>query len=643
MSTKVRFGNKIVQLPGAYSRIVSAQNNTPLDLDWGKLLIIDSLNLRDSLKGNGMLGGAGVNGELASGKNAIYRFKNIRDFRDFVGPGWWYKAAEGLFNPDGRGNGVSEILVIKPATTKCAKMRFSPVGSGSNGGVFEIKTRDESSIANGATDEVRATSTVTVTSAGTTGNTISIKVLGVIVASYTNLSSDSIPTVVAGLASNMTTRGICEVVTSVSPALVFKAPVGSGVITSSPAITVTGTATATSVAFAGGVTSTKLTQGYAFTLETGTINSSKWILKIWKSTYKGLYSDNIEYDEILVTAALPSLVAQSTEFDNISTLITWATRDSEFGKYFELSSVSTPTGDGSVISADILNVPSYSSACGGSATYDSMDDVLDTIQDLDYNYILTTYSNDTDNPTLDINLLKIKDHISSDAKFSKYLMVYGADSGVDSSITYAQVFNSERVNLVHGYAKKSSSRSATGFREWNAFFHACYYVGRILGLAPEVPLTYKSLNIEGVEELKEKDQVKADTYGVLATIWDSDFGKFINLHDINTLQNADYVLNNDATSHLIQIERIKSQLDKELIVNSKLSLLSDPAGVNRTSLTEEDAVEWTKAYLQRKVGSLIVDYRNVSATTNEDTIFVYYEASPNTEIKGIFFTGGLYI
>lgn len=646
MATKVRFGNKIVQLPGTYSRIISGQNNPPRDLDYGKLLIIDNDYLNaghGDEDGTGMLGGAGVAGELLTGKSSIYEFTDIKAFRDFVGPGWWWKAAEGLFNPDGRGQGVSKVYVIKPAATTCAEMTFIATGGGAAGGTFKIKTRDESTGANGVTDETRAQSTVTVTGAGVTGNKITIKVNNITVAEYTNLDSDSIATMVAGLATNITSRGICEVVSSTSPALVFKAPWGQGNATVTPSITVTGTATATAVAFSGGVDATHLSSGYAYTIETGVNDTAKWIFKLWRGTYLGLYSDGFPYDEIAEADADEMLIAQSPEFNNIQDLIDWALTDSEFGNYFALDDTSAVTGAGTVTAADILIIQSYQPALGGTANYNKLDDALDAVKDLDYNYVFTTSILNAD-PSADADIIKIVDHITNDAKYDKYLVVAGDDDDIDTTIGYAESFDTEKVNLVHGAIYKASRLSATGFRTWEAFFHAAYYVGRILGLAPWVPITFKSLNVDGVvDKLNEKNQTKADSAGVLVTIYDDDFKKFINLHDVNTLQNSDYVLNNDGTSHLIQIERIKAQLNKELIINSKLDLMSDPEGVNRTTLSEEIAVEWTKTYLQRKLGTLIIAYRNVTAVTQQDVIFVDYEASPNSEIKGIFFTGRLYL
>ena len=539
MSTKIKFGNKVIQLPGTYSRVISGQNNPPRDLDYSKLLIIDNDDLAATHSGNGILGGAGVNGTLASGKDAVYSLKDISEFRDFVGYGWWYKAAEALFNPDGRSQGVSEVLVIKPATTVPASMTFSPTGGGTAGGTFKFLTRDESAAANGVDTAI-------------------------------------------------------------------------------------------------------LTSGYGFSIVTGVYDTSKWIFKIFRGNVRGNYIDGLPYEGDLLTAVKPTLIAQSPEFNNVAELIAWAKSDAAFGRYFALDATSAVTGTGVVTGADISGLTTYVLASGGSATYDSLDDIFEVIKDLNYNYILTTSS--TANPSTDAGILKIVDHITNEAKYDKTLIIGGHDDTIASTIGYAETFDNPRVNVVHGAIKKVSNIVSSGFREWNSFFHAAYYAGRILGLAPEVPVTFKDINIDGlVAPLTDKQKVQADSSGVVVTYFDEDFGRFVCLHGVNTFQDSDFVLNNQGQSHLIQVERIKAQLNKELIINSKLDLMSNPVGLNRFTLSEEDAVEWTKVYLERKIGTLLVEWRNVTATTVEDVILVDYEASPNSEIKGIFFTGRLYL
>ena len=635
MSTKVRFGNKVVSLPGSYSRIISGQNNPPRDLDYGKLLI----PITDNDYSIGFLGGAGVNGTLAAGKAAIYRFTDINDFRDFVGYGHYWKAAESLFNPDGSGNGVSEVIVIKASETEPAQMKFPTTG-----GNFVFNTRDESVMANGVTDETLATSTITITNAGATGNKIDIEVLNNIVGTYTNLDSDNIATVVAGLVASLNTLGICQVVSSNTTSVVIKAPNGTGTITSSPLITATGTAAGTATVFSGGANAVYLNTGYAYTIETGIKDTSKWIMKIWRGTFVGNYDDGVSFNEVDQYNSQPKLIAQSIEFNKMTDLINWAKIDRNFGAYFAIDDSSTIETVDTVLAGDITNIRSYQPAVGGTEVFNStdVDDMLDSIQDLTYNMIFASW--DTSGPAVDPSIIKMIDHLNSEAKFSNQLITFGDNSNIDTTIGYAESIDSERVILVHGGVYKVSQMSATGLRLWDAFYHAAFYAGRILGLAPEVPVTFKSINIDGVQSpLNEKDRERADDAGVVVTFYDSDFDKFICLHDVNTIQNSDFVLNNDGKSHLIQIERIKSQLDKELVINSKLDLLTNPDGVNRNTLSKTDIEEWTKVYLQRKLGTLIIEYRNVVARAIEDVLFCEYEASPNTEVKGLFFTGKLYI
>ena len=133
MATEVIFDNKRVKLPGAYSTIVSGEKNAPLALDYGKVLVIDTGGL-----GATWGGGAGIDGELAKGQDAIYSFDNVSDYREFLKGGLLWKMADGLFRPDieAAALGVSTVYHAKAATTVAATMTFTaqPVYSGARGG-----------------------------------------------------------------------------------------------------------------------------------------------------------------------------------------------------------------------------------------------------------------------------------------------------------------------------------------------------------------------------------------------------------------------------------------------------------------------------------------------------------------------------
>lgn len=143
MASTVIFSNRQITLPGAYSTIVSGENNPARNLDYGKVLIIDT-----GVFGTGFGGGAGINGTISQGQDAIYTFDNISDFRSFVKGGMYWKIAEALFTPDPSNPaavGVSEILFVRAAKTTPAKLTFISTG----GGTFAVQTLDEGTVANG--------------------------------------------------------------------------------------------------------------------------------------------------------------------------------------------------------------------------------------------------------------------------------------------------------------------------------------------------------------------------------------------------------------------------------------------------------------------------------------------------------------
>ena len=541
MSTSQMFGGRKIQLPGVYSRIVSGRQNPPLNLDYGTLLIIDNTAL-GTLTNNGIRGGAGITGAKTQGKNSIYEIRSLADFREFVGYGWWWKAADFLFRPSGSFPGISKVYIVKPATTIASLMTFTATGGGTAGGTFKVKTLDEGVAANGV------------------------------------------------------------------------------------------------------LTSTKLTYGYAYTIETGIVDPAKWIFKIWRGKYKGLHSDSISYDEVSITTASesPDLLVKSPEFDNISTLIEWATSDPNFGSYFYLDSTSAVVGTGVVNQADITPLTGFQLSSGATSTYDQIDATLEAVKDLDYNFVMTTTASVVHSDT---NVLKIKAHILTEAKYDKFLIAGGSDAVLEDSVTSAVSLNSDRVMLVHGAIKKVTQANAEGFRTWGSFYHACLTAGRLMGLPPQVPITAKSLAIDRlVDPLSETKQVRALEKGVMVSIYSSDRSEFINLQGINTLQNNSFQLNPDGTSFSIQLRRIAAQLNKELIVNANLQLMNDPDGVNRNTLSETDLREWVKGYLSRKLATdtednLILSFQNVTVTRDQDAYFCTYEFVPNGEINKIFLTG----
>jgi hypothetical protein len=393
-----------------------------------------------------------------------------------------------------------------------------------------------------------------------------------------------------------------------------------------------------------------LIKGYAYTVETGVIDTAKWIFKLWVGSYTGDYTDSISYGEDLQSDSNPILLVQSPEFDNIQELLDWAATDFAFSQYFRLDPTSAVAGDGSIDAADVSAVAGYNVGVGGTETYGTTDltAALEAVKDLNYTHILSDKYGSSDYNGAIVGAIKA--HIETDAKFLKYMFYGGGKdatefSSASGSLAQALYFNSNQVLVVHGDALKASNKAATGFRQWVTLYKAAVVLGRIAGLQPQVPGTFKSIGIEGeVHNLTEQEKEQALDAGVLATIFDGDFSYFSILQAVNTLQNNANLINADGTSFSHQLERIKSQLNKDIEVNAKVQLLGQPNGVNRNTLSANFVKNWTESFLETKRATasednLIIDYQNVVVTRVEDYYEVSYEFIPNTEITKIFFEG----
>jgi len=550
MATEFIFDNKRIKLPGAYATIVSGENSTPIAADYGKVLVIDTGNL-----GATWGGGAGIDGELASGQDAIYQFTNLDDYRTFLKGGMFWKMAEGFFKPDISSGalGASSVTHVKAATTTAATMTFTATGGGSNGGTFVIKVRDEGVIGNG--EET------------TSGN---------------------------------------------------------------------------------------LKKGYAYTIESGVVDSSKWIFKIWRGSFKGLHTDGIAYDEVDEDTASPILMAQSPEFDNIQDLIDWANEDTSFGAMFALDSDnSSVSGDGSVVSADVTALTGYNLATGGTETYSTanLTKVLQEIAEENFSFIVTDqYGTDNYNATENGMVLS---HILSDAKFKSFMFVGGGDnedefSSSNGSIAMAEYYDSPYVVVVHGSVGEASDAVSDGFRYWPSIYTTAKVVGRTAGRPPQVPVTNKSIGVDKlVHNLTKVQKEAALDAGVLVVTNNKSTGNFVVLQGVNTLQDNKRLFNNEGESHSIQFMRVVEQINNELIINAEIDLLSDEDGVNSATLSQGVLKNWTESYLQSRTVSeiadnLLLDFRDVTVTKNEDSYFVNYAIVVNNEITKLFFTGFLF-
>lgn len=392
-----------------------------------------------------------------------------------------------------------------------------------------------------------------------------------------------------------------------------------------------------------------LTKGYGAKMRRSKVDTTKFVIDFYAGTFKGLDADLDPYDFFAESNCVPQLLLSSPQFDNISVLIDWMTNDYSFNQLFKLSSSDTE-GTGDIEAADFAAYSGWNLAKNGAETYSTtyLDQVLDAVAELDYTFIL---SNDYGDSAQSSDNDKILTHLMTEAKYKKYLMVGGGKDrdkfqGTNSSVAIAQHFDSCRTIVAHAGVKKSIS-GKTGFKSYPAIYKAALVLGRIAGLEPQVPVTNKQLDMDGdLHPMNSKEMDIALDNGVLYTKADSDLGGFVVAYDINSIQNNANIINEDGTSYLISLERIKSQLDKEIIINSKITLLGQKNGVNRKTLSDVDLKQWLDGFLTSKTATdtqdnLILGARNIVVTRIGDGYIANYDFIPNLEISKLFFIGSV--
>ncbi len=206
----------------------------------------------------------------------------------------------------------------------------------------------------------------------------------------------------------------------------------------------------------------------------------------------------------------------------------------------------------------------------------------------------------------------------------------------------ARALNLQQNVLVHGGGKKIAA-GGLGFKSYDSIYKVCAAVGRIYGMAPQVPGTFKNIGIEGeLHQLLDKDVNLGLDAGVFMTR--ADGGGFEIVEDINTLQNNSFLVNPDGTTYNIALGRIERQLNKELVANAKTSLLKKPNGSNRNTVSAEDVKTFVENFLQTKVATdqtdnLIISFQAVNVVLVQTSYQITYAFVGNTEISHLFFTG----
>lgn len=388
----------------------------------------------------------------------------------------------------------------------------------------------------------------------------------------------------------------------------------------------------------------QLSQGYALSIITGERDTTKYIFQLWLGTFKGNHTDNLPYDGVAAASALPELVVQSPEVSSIKEFVDWAESNEDFVNGFAIKEYTDKTLTTADKTSNTLVL-----AKGGTATYSSTDleDVLDTIKSLDFNVIFSlnvhgATGSDTINSRLQL-------FVQKETKFAKFLAVPGVSSGQKKDFadncTAAKAFNSEKVWLIHGTPRKNSSISPKGYRVYDSTYLTAAIIGRTIGLAPQIPCTFKNIGIDGLEvNLTDLQKTDALDSGVLTVVYDEDFGEYVILRGINTLKDNAKIQNPDGSSFSIQITRICAQLNQDLSINAKKEIFGTNTGANANTVSTKYIENWVKAFLSSKIATpqqdnIILSFSDVSTVRKGDALFTTYKFETNTEIAFAFFTG----
>jgi len=638
MPTVVNFNGKKVIEPGVYAQVKSGIPAKPSAFAFGNVLIIDTG------KGKQWGGGSGINGFFANGINSVYSFEDVNDFKGFVKGGLFYDLADYIFNPLNGAPGPAQVGIVRAATTMPAQITYD-FESGASGGNVKFLCKNEGEVGNGYTDETLGTATIRFQSATIIpANTIIINVDATIIGNFT-LLTNSVSEALQGITDSINggTSGYTATIQGTSMILYS----ARNVLPTTKVISYSGTVlveTGTPTAFTGYVPGLNLATGYGSKMRVSDDDPAKYVIEFFEGTFAGYTAGGNSINNLTPTQSIPNLVATSADFSNIDELIQWAKTDFNFNKLFELDPDYLQIGNGDILPADATAQAMLHLAWNGTSFYNAfdLDKVLEDIRELQNSFILSDCWGDEARGVINLKLLN---HIKNTAEFDKFLIIGGGkdetkfSGSPNSSIEVAKFYNDTSVIVVHS-GENRYNQFTQKKEKLDSIYHAANVVGRLGGLEPQVPLTFKALKIKEFNHpLGQKEREKALLAGVIHNRTVPGIGNVVN-QGINTLQNNLNMINPDGTSPEISIMRIAGQLNKELILEMRPLFVGSNIGIN----TPEDVKAFVEGKLFSKTASsnqdnLIISFTNVTVQLVQDYYNIQYSFVPNSPINKLFITG----
>lgn len=688
MATKITIGNRTTAIPGVYSQIKSGIVNPSQNLNFGNVVIIDN----GSFGSSNYIASNGVMGENKNGIDAIKEFTDIYQTQSVVWDSELLTVLKSLFIPSKKRGiaGANKVSYLQASeTTKAVtdfvfskgvlSLKTIPEGESVNGGLTTKTYTQSSSTPQLATPVVSTiggyqqygnlpagTYYYKVTALNEHGETVGSTEVSFVITSatgYIYLYWSAVPgatsyKVYRGTAAGAQTKYFVTNDTSFSDTDSFTGTNGTV-----PTTNTTGDAAGTIIP-----TSKELSKGLGVKLEQGRAFGYSLVF------YRGAH-DRMEdplnpgygFNEQLLPSIYqgvptgtynivkPVVLFRSPDVKRLSELKRWMEKSPDFKNWFGITSFSFNDLDDAIVASDITNNQSalspYKVFSGGQTDFSSQafTKALQATKNLDNTFYLCLGSGEDATGTENTAIVQLI--ASGELKYDKYAIIGGFTDAsnflgdTDTTQAVARYFNTEKAIVTHGLAKVTNSIYPDGYRNISVLEKTAKVLGRIAGLPPQTPITFKDIAVDAEVHKLEEDEIEAGIEaGILMTAYDQELQNICVVAGINTLGNNDFLINEDASSYDITIERIKAQINKEIVYNCKRAFFGQEQGPNRNTVSDADLLTWTTTFLQSKVATnevdnLIISFGNIVIRRDQDNIFVDYEFVPNGPINKIVFTG----
>lgn len=379
-----------------------------------------------------------------------------------------------------------------------------------------------------------------------------------------------------------------------------------------------------------------LKAGYSAKIIESSVDAYK--LQIYKGTFAGVDEDGEPYGAYSIEKSTPILIFESNETASAADLYAECSSNKSVLAHFQ---VSFTAGASDVIVAEVAKTL----ATGGTTQFLSdteMDSLLDSISELDVTFFLCV-NKGVDAATNG----KILTFLKSEAKFQQFMAVYGGSDSSDlfgtastSSEYIAKFYNSGNVIVIHGQPIVPRLDN-NGTKKLSPLYLAASIVGLAAGNAPQTPLTFKRIGYQNfVYDLKKKERERALQLGIMHV---RNIGGYWCVNQgITSLQDNKRTIALDGQSLELSIEMIKSQINKELVLEGESRFVGQTAAQSSPE-SIKNFTETKLASLVAKQGSdnLIISWKNVKVTAANGDYTTTYDFVPNVPVNKTFFIGNM--